>query len=91
MSRPDAVAAARQPVLAAAAPHVGSAALVKRVRRDEPSRPTPTAARCAPLSHKVAELKRRQGDELAELRAALAAAHGEIIELRRQSGRRSTG
>jgi len=40
------------------------------------------------LTTQLAELKRRHRDEVSELKAALAAAHGELLTLRRQAGPR---
>lgn len=40
------------------------------------------------LTAQLAELRRRHREEIAELRSALAAAHGENLELRRKLGRR---
>jgi Family of unknown function (DUF6262) len=39
------------------------------------------------LTAQLAELRRRHREEISELRAALAAAHGENLELRRRLGR----
>jgi Family of unknown function (DUF6262) len=62
--------------------------------RSEPRRATalanPTPAASSPsmvireLAAQLADVKRRHRDEVAELQAALAAAHGELLELRRR-------
>lgn len=49
--------------------------------------PSPTVRA---LAAQITALKRRHREELAELRAALAAAHGESLQLRRQLGARTT-
>jgi len=58
-----------------------------------PSPPTPVdpdqpSSVIRTLTTQLAELKRRHRDEISELKAALAAAHGELLTLRRQAGPR---
>ncbi len=79
--------------------HHELAARIRQLRHEQQTRGPVEPASSAPeagansvtlrtLVAQVAELKRRHRDEVGELRAALAAAHGELIELRRQAGRR---
>lgn len=56
--------------------------------RPEPQPGSPNSV-IRTLTHQLSHIRQRHRDEVAELKAALAAAQGENIELRRQLGRRS--
>ena len=74
---------------------------IEHLRAQQQTKPTPpptiaTEAQAdsnviRALTLQLAELRRRHREEIDELRAALASAHGENLELRRQLGRRAAG
>ena len=70
---------------------------IERLRADTAARPrvvpddrreeaAGTSSVVRTLTREIAELRRRHHEEVAELRAALAAAHGELLTLRRRHG-----
>lgn len=59
-------------------------------REPEPTAPSQSSVVRA-LSAQLAELRRRQREEVSRLEAALAAAHGENLELRRRLGKAKGG
>jgi hypothetical protein len=79
----------------------GNAELRRRIehlRSQQQARPAPAPTNGSSagsnviraLTAQLAELRRRHREEIDELRAALAAAHGENLQLRRQLGSRAT-
>ncbi len=65
-------------------------------QHETPARPAPappdpgTSSVVRTLSHQLTELRARHQRETRELREALAAAHAELLALRRQLGTRAT-
>jgi outer membrane murein-binding lipoprotein Lpp len=58
--------------------------------RPEPADPDQPSSVVRTLTAQLAELKRRHRDEVQALKAALEAAHGENLELRRRLGSRAS-
>jgi hypothetical protein len=69
---------------------------IERLRSQQQTRPAPAAPNesgangsvIRALTAQVTDLRRQHREEITGLRAALAAAHGENLELRRKPGRR---
>lgn len=70
---------------------------IEQLRSQQQARPAPTptgeantdSAVIRALTAQLAELRRRHREEIDELRAALAASHGENLQLRRKLGPRN--
>src|SRR4051812_5316452 len=71
---------------------------IEHLRSQQQAKPTPAPTNASSahsnviraLTAQLAELRRRHREEIDNLRAALAAAHGENLELRRRRGPRSS-